>query len=219
MKPKIKRLLIAIGSLLLGTNAFSHNFEVDGIYYNIKSSTGKTVEVTYRGNSYSSYINVYTGSIVIPSTVTYYGTTYSVTSIGKEAFRGCTGLTSVAIGSSVTSIGEDAFEGCSGLTEVNITDLSAWCKIGFENSTSNPLYYAHHLKLNGTEITNLVIPDEITEIKRYAFGRCSGLTSVTIPNSVTSIGKSAFLDCSGLTSVTIPNSVTSIGDSAFNMCI
>ena len=127
-------------------------------------------------------------------------------------------MTSVTIGNSVTSIGSGAFRGCTRLTEVNITDLSAWCKIDFGSYDANPLYSAKKLKLNGTEIKDLVIPNDITEIKDYAFDYCDGLTSVTIPNSVTTIGKSAFYNCTGLTSATIGNSVTSIGDEAFYGC-
>ena len=141
----------------------------------------------------------------------------SVTSIGDEAFYGCSRPTSVTIPNSITEIGEFAFCGCSGLTEVNISDLSAWCKINF-GMNGNPLQYAHKLNLNGSEIKNLVIPNDITEIKQYAFNGCSGLTSVTIHNSVTVIGGSAFSNCTGLTSITIPNSVTSIGGSAFSNC-
>ena len=110
------------------------------------------------------------------------------------------------------------YENCSGLTAVHITDLSAWCKIKFYVAYSNPTYYAHHLYLNGEEIFNLVIPDDINSIGNYAFYDCKGLTSVTIPNSVTSIVDRPFLGCSGLTSVTIPNSFTSIGYEAFSGC-
>ena len=142
----------------------------------------------------------------------------SVTSIGNEAFHNCSGLTSITIPNSVTSIGNWAFSGCSGLTSVYITDLAAWCNITFWDRWANPLYYAHHLFLNGTEVKDLVIPNSVTSIGSSAFIYCSGLTSVTIPNSVTSIGSSAFNSCSGLTSVTIPNSVTSIGVRAFYDC-
>ena len=142
----------------------------------------------------------------------------SVTSIGNDAFYGCTGLSSITIPNSVTEIGDLAFYDCYGLTEVNISDLSAWCKIDFSRYDANPLYYAEKLKLNGTEIKDLVIPNDITEIKDCAFNGCSGLTSITIPNSVTLIGAGAFYDCSGLTSITIPNSVTLIGSYAFFGC-
>ena len=127
----------------------------------------------------------------------------SVTSIPANAFFDCTNLRSISIPNSVTSIGEYAFFGCSGLTSVHISDLAAWCNISFENSNSNPLSYAHHLYLNGTEVTDLVIPNSVTSIGSLAFNNCSGLTSVTIPNSVTSIGKAVFSGCSGLTSVHI----------------
>ena len=125
----------------------------------------------------------------------------SVTSIGNCAFFYCSGLTSVDIGNSVTSIGDQAFDGCSSLTSIHIKDLAAWCKIAFNSSSSNPLYYAHHLYLNGKEIKDLVISNSVTNIGNYALYGCSGLTSVTIPNSVTSIGYNAFSGCVGLTTV------------------
>lgn len=139
----------------------------------------------------------------------------NVTLIGGYAFSGCSGLVSVSIPNSVTSIGIYAFEGCTGLKAVHITDLSTWYKIAF---SSNPLQYAHHLYLNGEEITTLTVPENVTSIGSYTFSGCDGLTSVTIPEGVTSIGNNAFSDCIGLTAVTIPSSMMSIGSSAFNGC-
>ena len=83
--------------------SYAHSFEVDGIYYK-KNADGTSVTVTYRGNSYNEYSDEYSGNVVIPSSVTYSGNTYSVTSIGNWAFSYCRGLTSITIPNSVTSI-------------------------------------------------------------------------------------------------------------------
>ena len=136
----------------------------------------------------------------------------SVTSIGNDAFYECCKLTSVNIPNSVTSIGNYAFEGCSSLTSVHITDLAVWCGISYDFPQDYNLY------LNGALVTDLVIPDSVTNIGEYAFRGCSSLTSVAIPNSVTSIGHYAFKGCSSLISVTIPNSVTWIGGETFKGC-
>ena len=143
----------------------------------------------------------------------------TVTKIGDYAFACCKDLRSVTIPDSITSIGESAFWDCDSLTSVNyLGTIESWCGITFSGSDANPLYHANKLYLNGEEVTNLVIPDTVTEIKNYVFYGCTSLTNVTIPNSVESIGEEAFAGCDSLTSVTIPNSVESIGDYAFLNC-
>ena len=128
----------------------------------------------------------------------------SVTSIGEEAFCGCTGLTSITIPTSVTSIGDYAFCGCTGLTSITIpTSVTSIGDYAFSNCTG---------------LTSIDIPNSITSIVNRMFYGCTGLTSITIPNNITSIGGGAFSGCTGLTSITIPNSVTSIGGSAFYGC-
>ena len=254
---RAKSFLIALVAMMLPMVVSAETVEIDGICYNLIAK-GQVAEVVNKTSGR------YSGNINIPSSVSYQGVNYSVTTIGEKAFRDCSGLTSLTIPNSVTSIGNDAFSYCSGLTSVtipnsvtsigkgafydcrgltsvtipnsvtsiggaaflgcddltsvHISDIAAWCKISFDNDNSNPLYNAHHLFLNGSEVKNLVIPNSVTSIGNCAFSGCSGLTSVTIPNSVTSIGEGAFYDCSGLTSVTIPNSVTSIGDWPFYNC-
>ena len=197
----LKHLFTALLLLCSIGMAKAHDFEAGGIYYNILSSTNKTVEVTYRGTYYNEYSNEYTGSVVIPESVTYNGSTYSVTSIGESAFEFCRKLTSITIPNSVKNIGEDAFYYCDGLTNVVIG-----------NSVTSIGVYAFYYC---TRLTSITIPNSVTNIGGGAFYDCWGLTSITIPNSVTSIGGSAFSGCTGLTSITIPNSITSIGGSAF----
>ena len=195
-----KRAIIVMAMMLVTASSWAYDFRVNGIYYT-KNSDGKTVYVTFEDNKYNSY----SGSVVIPSTVTYSGTTYSVTSIGDNAFYKCYGLTSVTIPNSVTSIGNSAFYNCSGLTSVTIPNsVTSIGQSAFSGCSG---------------LTSVTIPNSVTSIGDGAFMNCSGLTSVTIPDSVTSIGSSAFYGCSALDSVTIGNSVTSIGDGAFNGCV
>ncbi|MBO7293955.1 MAG: leucine-rich repeat protein, partial [Bacteroidaceae bacterium] len=198
---KFKSLVLIVIGLLCSLSVSAHDFGVDGIYYNITSSTDMTVEVTYRGYDCNSYNNEYSGAVNIPESVTYNGSIYSVTSIGEEAFRFCSGLTSVVIPNSVTSIGVGAFNCCYRLTSVVIPNSVT--SIG-----SNAFYDCDGL-------TSVVIPNSVTSIESYAFYDCDGLTSVEIGNSVTSIGSNAFYDCDGLTSLTIGAGVLSIGS---NQC-
>ncbi|MBR3951006.1 MAG: leucine-rich repeat domain-containing protein [Bacteroidaceae bacterium] len=188
---KTKQLLFLIVTLCMPLSLYAHDFEVDGIYYDIENLSNKTVAVTYKGEQYDSYSNEYTGIITIPSNVTYYGVVYRVTSIGFYAFGGCSGLHEVTIPNSVTSISNNAFRGCTGLTSISIPNSVT--EIG-----DNALYYCAGL----TEVT---IPNSITKIGTDAFGFCTSLTKVTIPESVTLIGMCAFGGCTGLTEVTIPN--------------
>lgn len=196
--------------------------EIDGIYYDYNSSTQKA-GVTYKSMTYDSrgkpiYESDYSGQIVIPSSIVISGITYTVDYINSHAFYNCRELTSVTIPYSITRIGELAFYDCTNLKVVDIIDLNAWCNISFEGNYSNPLHNSHHLFLNSKEIINLVIPNGVTSIKKFAFDGCDALTSVTIPSSVTSINDAAFSDCSGLTSLSIPDGVTSLGNSAFSGC-
>ena len=87
-----------------------------------------------------------------------------VTSIGANAFDGCSGLTSITIPSSVTSIGEGAFEGCSGLTSITIpSSVTSIGKYAFSGCSG---------------LTSITIPNSVTSIGTSAFSGCSGLTRV-----------------------------------------
>ncbi|MBO5788082.1 MAG: leucine-rich repeat domain-containing protein, partial [Bacteroidaceae bacterium] len=207
----LKHLFTAL-LLMVATVATAHDFEVDGIYYAIISSTNKTVEVTFKGNS-SSYYDEYRGNVVIPKNVTYNNETYNITSIGDEAFYGCSALTSVTIGNSVTSIGWGAFEDCTWLRSITIPNsvtsigISAFSGTAWLNNQPDGVIYAGKVlyKYNGTmpENTNITINEGTLGIADYAFDGCIGLTSITIPNSVTSIGNSAYSGCTGIKEVHI----------------
>ena len=223
----LKSLLFSAVGLLCSTSMSAHDFEVDGIYYNIMSPEDKTVEVTFSGDSYDAVENEYSGFVTIPETVTYNDNIYSVNSIGSFAFAGCSALTSVEIPNSVTCFRSLAFEGCSGLTSIvipnSVTDIFNQVFSGCSGLTSvvipNSVTSIGDAVFSGcSSLTSVEIPNSVTSIDHAAFSGCSNLTSVEIPNSVTSIGASVFQRCSSLTSVVIPNSVTKVGEYAFAGC-
>ena len=210
----MRKLFFLFVTLLATTTLWAYDFQSGDLYYDITSSSYPyTVEVTYQ-EKWSS--NNYAGltSAVIPETVTYNGTGYSVTSIDDLAFAYCSSLTLISIANSITKMGGGVFYACRALQSVILPT----------NITSLPYYYEKKTGEVGcfgrcSSLTSITIPNSITSIGNSAFSGCSSLTSITIPNSVTSIGNSAFSGCFSLTSITIPNSVTSIGNSAFSGCV
>ena len=237
---RTKQFLLCLLALLGSITAHAYDLDMNGVYYNITDADAKNVEVTYVENG-DGNADFYYGSVTIPRRFSKDGVTYnvtaiganaftqctsltavtiptSVTSIGGGAFYGCSSLTSIAIPSSVTSIGNEAFKGCTSLTAVNISDLEAWCKIDFANgSYQNPLTYAHRLYLNGNELTELVVPEGITDLK-ITFDHCHSLTSVSLPSSVKTISDYAFNDCVNITSVNLAEGLVAIGTNAFDGC-
>ena len=243
MRKKLFTLFLAIACV---GNIFAWDYErvlIGDLYYNL-DAINKTAEVTYQLQLDADNYKGLTDANIPPS-VTYNSVTYSVTSIGGDAFYDCTGLTSVIIPNSVTSIGNFAFYGCTSLTSVTIPNnvrsigvlafygCSGLTSITIPNSVTSievgafsgcsgltsPVYNAHLFAKMPTSYSGAyTIPDGIESIAGGAFYNCTGLTSITIGNSVTSIGEGAFQDCVGLKSINIPSNVTRIDPYAFEGC-
>ena len=217
----MRRLLSLFMTLCVCVSVFAYDAKIDGIYYDLyNNSDGARATVTYRDQNYNSY----SGEVVIPATIEYNGTEYTVTSIGEHAFDACSALTNVVIPSSVNNIGYYAFRGCSSLSTVVIPervtevysrtfeDCSSLRSVTIPNGVTRIGGYAFEYC---TSLTAIFLPQSITRIDEGAFYHCSSLTSIVVPESVTNIASNTFYYCSALTSVVLPKKLISIGSSAF----
>ena len=157
----MKQLLFFLCSVFMPVIANAYDAQINGIYYNF-SEEEATVTYQYWGThpKVTGYCGCsdYTGSVVIPETITYNGTKYTVAAISNDAFCGCSELTSVSIPNSVKSIGERAFCECTNLSSVNIP--SAVTRVDLAS------FY------DCSSLTSITIPNSVSTIGQYAFYNC-----------------------------------------------
>ena len=165
-------------------------------FYDCKSLVSITLptNVSYiADNAFAGCTNL--ANITIPD---------SLKSIGKWSFSDCASLTNITIPKSIDKIDEYAFYKCTALEKVHISDLSKWCLIDFQDNHSNPLSYGAKLYLNDILVTELIIPNNITEINSYTFQSCMSLKSVKIHSDIIAISQGAFYGCDNLETITVP---------------
>ena len=190
----ILRIILLIFALVsTATTAFAYDMYVDGVYYNINGNEASVTYISYSttyvvgntqyplyGVACYNYYSKYKNNVTIPETVTYNGTTYTVTSIESYAFANCGTLTGISIPNSIVSIGNYAFYNCSGLKDITVpifvTTIGGYAFAGCSG------------------FTYITIPNLVTTIGDYCFSNCSNLTTIVIGNSVTSLGY-AFSGC------------------------
>ena len=183
----------------IGYDAFSECTSLTSIMVDENNTVYSSVDGVLFNNSGKELIKY-----PADKTSTSYSIPDGVTSIGGDAFYGCTNLERITIPDGVTSIGRDAFSHCTSLKSITIPD-----------GVTSIAYKAFY---GCTNLERITIPNSVTSIGESAFNSCSSLESITIPYGVTSIGKYMFYDCTSLTSITIPNSVTKIEWGAFQYC-
>ncbi len=242
----MKKLFSFLTIVLFSTTLFAHDFEVDGIYYNILG--GDSVEVT-------SGLTQYSDSVAIPDKIEYDNTTYRVTSIGDSAFISCSNLTTITIPESVTTIGLYAFKACRNLAAItfsnniisigsyafmycesltkvtlpnSITSIGSNAFIGCSNLTDIVWNIKNYKNFHSStaapfyniasKIVSFTFGNEVQNIPAYLCSGMNHLTTISIPASVTTIGEFAFENCSTLTEITIGEGVTAIGNFAFSRC-
>ena len=201
-------------------------------FTNIQAITDPNLYITYSYNDNDHTATVtgvsqqYSGALVIPGTVTYNNTIYTVTAIANHAFENNTVLTSVDIAHTVETIGEYAFMSCTSLTDLIIgRNVKTIGKYAFSSCSSltNIVYYAVGCENVATSIWSattapnktLTIKNSVRSIPDFAFSDLGNLASVTIPDNTESIGTYAFSNCTELTTVTFGYKLKTVGPGAF----
>ena len=216
---------IVVDSSSEDSSATVYDFEVDGIYYNITADD--EVEVTYGSYDYNSY----EGDVEIPSSVSYEGKSYKVTSIGYNAFYDSSDLSGVTLPETIKSIGPKAFRNCGSLAAIVLPDsvgsVGTYAFRGCDSLKSLTLpasasfidYYTDSsvCPFDYDVISDLTITGD-GDIADYAFYKFTALQNVSIGDEVTGIGNYAFYNSTSLANVNIPDAVKIIGSYAFYGC-
>ena len=221
----IKKVILRDGITSIGANSFCGCSKLTDI--NLPSSI--------QAIGLSAFKETRITSAVIP---------YGVTEIPQWCFHSNPAFKSVTIPETVTKITDNAFYNCNNLTTVYIQNIDAWCRINFNHANqvyTSPLAHDNtHLYLNGEEVTEVVVPNDVTkldltfnganfiksiqipesvtEFGYYTFANCRNLKNINIPSSITSISIGTFFGCSALRSIELPANIESIANNAFYGC-
>lgn len=153
----------------------------------------------------------------------------SVNSIGDAAFYACSSMKTLTLPNHVvfesTFFGSTYFQDCNSLQMINLTadSIEEFCA-GSCNLELCSLLAWHEknvrrkIIINNSEITKVILPDDLTIIKDGTFAFCKSLVEIIVPDNVTNIGNGAFAQCSTLQSINIPQNVTTLGEGAFYGC-
>lgn len=244
----MKRILSLALVFLFAANAWAYDFSAvapsgQTLYFNI---SGQNATVTYPNVNadiddvdpevWTGFAKP-TGALVIPSSVTYNGQTYTVTAIGLDAFWGCEGITSVTIHDSLTTIDEAAFAFCSSLTTATIGegvthlgrgaffDCRSLTRVEFNAvncTTNNANIFEYYDSINftfsnNTSLTEVVFGNNVQRIPGKLLSYCDGISSLTIPASVTSLGVNVITGCNNLADIfALPATAPQLDNRAFN---
>lgn len=190
--------MLAVSTLMLfvlTASAEKIDTSIGDLKYQVDTETKEATVTGGVGN------NLY--SVSIPDSIGYESINYPITRVGKEAFKGYRGLTTVSLGNCLKVIEDNAFEGCVELVKLDMPNSLETIKGGAFASCG---------------FSVVEIADGVKEIGENAFYSSSTLNSVKIGKSVTTIGRKAFSECPALTSVTLGENLKFIKTSAFERC-
>lgn len=238
---KILLLLMLLPSCVMAFDFSAKTPSGHTLFYEIHGTSATVVYPKYNESENTCYFGFEEpyGDLIVPETIRFNEKTYSVDTIGYAAFAKCSklhsvvlpnsvkdissyafadcyGLRSISLGSQLNKIEENAFYGDYGLDEARYYgNAESWCKIDFSGGLlgdQGSLYF------NDTLLTELIVPQGVTEIKESAFRYVSCLKYVVLPNTIKRIGEFAFFGCKNLISINLPDRINRINSSTFSYC-
>lgn len=212
-----RNILVCLLALLLPCLAVAHDFEVDGIYYNIISEEKKTVEVVDPSDK-KVVDGGYKDVVFIPEKVSYGGKEYTVTAIGERAFEYNYELLSVVMPNTIRSIKEFAFNGCINLKSLTISsevsEIGDYAFMGL-SSLEHLAVDCHNKTFDSRGDCNAIIRTMTNTL-------LVGCKATVIPDGVEVIAGNAFISCQDTSiepfELNFPPSVEIIEPFAFNCC-
>lgn len=210
--------MLAVSTLMLSVltaSAEKIDTSIGDLKYQVDTETKEATVTGGVGN------NLY--SVSIPDSIGYESINYPITRVGKEAFKGYRGLTTVSLGNCLKVIEDNAFEGCVELVKLDMPNSLETIKGGaFASCGFSVVEIADGVKEIGenafyssSTLNSVKIGKSVTSIERQAFSQCPALTSVTLGENLKFIKTSAFENCTALSNIVLPSSLQVIDSRAF----
>ncbi len=171
----MKKLFSFLTMIVLATSAKAYPYHFSAVcetgqtlYYYILPNDNQEVKVTFPYNNTTDPYYGYTkpeGDLIIPETIEYEGITYTVVSIGFNAFFACDGITSVELPNTIQRIEAEAFMDCIGLSSSFV--IPDQCT-----------FIGGYAFTDCTALSSLTIGASVDTIQYSAFEDCIGLQSI-----------------------------------------
>lgn len=237
MKKFLSAILAFSGPGLMAVSAETIVAEIDGLRYEIDTETSIAVVKTYymEGRKYQNFEGT---DAVVPSTITYEGTTYNVV-LGEQAFMNAGNLVNVTLPETITEIPDECFRSCKSLSadfelpasveRIGNRAFYEWpnptfkfpANIKYLGGASSPFDAAiSGYVFSSSALESITIPGTIENIGNYCFLYSENLSNIVIEEGVKSIGRQCFSSCSNNKEMTVvlPQSLDTICGSAFDGC-